>query len=411
MTLVNPKYGLYPYQYQVLRDLLAVLKCDSQAVAPLSRRAIVHMPTGAGKTRVACHAACHLLSQPEAKNKLIVWLASSEELCEQAADNLTEAWSYLGTHPVELYRFWGNSNLNPQHLNHGFLVAGLAKMLASAKCDVKLLVSLAESVGAVIFDEAHQAIAETYRFLTEQLLAFQPPLMGLTATPGRTAEVGAPDYELAEMFNFNKVTVDARGHANPVFYLIKHGFLAEPEFFHIDIESQVKVQPPIQGADYTDRDLHSIGRDKLWHDTIVEISSASLISNSRVMAFCPSVRSARDCARSLAIQGYQAEYVSANSSSEERKRIISKYRQDSDEPMVLFNYGVLTAGFDAPRTRCLLVARPTTSLVLYSQMVGRAMRGPKSGGNRRCKIYTVVDTSLPGFGSVAEAFRNWEEIW
>ena len=81
------------------------------------------------------------------------------------------------------------------------------------------------------------------------------------------------------------------------------------------------------------------------------------------------------------------------------------------ERMALFNYGVLTAGFDAPRTRCVIVARPTTSLVLYSQMVGRAMRGPQSGGNRHCEILTVADTRLKGFGSVAEAFTNWEELW
>ena len=78
---------------------------------------------------------------------------------------------------------------------------------------------------------------------------------------------------------------------------------------------------------------------------------------------------------------------------------------------MIFNYGVLTAGFDAPQTRCVVIARPTTSLVLYSQMCGRAMRGPKSGGNTTCRIYTVVDRSLPGFGSVAEAFTNWEILW
>ena len=79
--------------------------------------------------------------------------------------------------------------------------------------------------------------------------------------------------------------------------------------------------------------------------------------------------------------------------------------------MVLFNFGVLTAGFDAPRTRCVIIARPTTSLVLYSQMAGRAMRGPRAGGNPRADILTVVDTNLPGFGSVTEAFTNWEELW
>lgn len=79
--------------------------------------------------------------------------------------------------------------------------------------------------------------------------------------------------------------------------------------------------------------------------------------------------------------------------------------------MALLNYGVLTAGFDAPRTSCVVVARPTTSLVLYSQMIGRAMRGPRSGGNRKCQIYTIIDTKLNGSGSVAESFQNWEQLW
>ena len=79
--------------------------------------------------------------------------------------------------------------------------------------------------------------------------------------------------------------------------------------------------------------------------------------------------------------------------------------------MALLNFGVLTAGFDAPVTSCVIVARPTTSVVLYSQMVGRAMRGRRAGGNRDCEIYTVVDNNLPGFRSVADAFSNWEELW
>ena len=79
--------------------------------------------------------------------------------------------------------------------------------------------------------------------------------------------------------------------------------------------------------------------------------------------------------------------------------------------MALLNFGVLTAGFDAPATSCVIIARPTRSLVLYSQMVGRAMRGIRSGGNRRCTIYTVVDEQHRGFTSVIDAFSHWEEIW
>jgi superfamily II DNA or RNA helicase len=79
--------------------------------------------------------------------------------------------------------------------------------------------------------------------------------------------------------------------------------------------------------------------------------------------------------------------------------------------MILINYGVLTTGFDAPATSAAIIARPTRSLVLYSQMVGRATRGVKAGGNAEAEIVTVVDPHLPGFGSVAEAFKNWEDVW
>jgi hypothetical protein len=44
-------------------------------------------------------------------------------------------------------------------------------------------------------------------------------------------------------------------------------------------------------------------------------------------------------------------------------------------------------------------------------MVGRAIRGPRAGGNKEAEIVTVVDRGLPGFGSVAEAFNNWEDVW
>jgi superfamily II DNA or RNA helicase len=78
---------------------------------------------------------------------------------------------------------------------------------------------------------------------------------------------------------------------------------------------------------------------------------------------------------------------------------------------VLCNFGILTTGFDAPETSCAVIARPTDSLVLYSQMVGRAIRGVRSGGNLEAEIVTVIDESLPGFGNVADAFTNWDDVW
>ena len=94
-----------------------------------------------------------------------------------------------------------------------------------------------------------------------------------------------------------------------------------------------------------------------------------------------------------------------------RTRAIQRFRRPDARKRVLINFGVLTTGFDAPAASAALIARPTKSLVLYSQMVGRVIRGPRAGGTERCEIVTVVDTTLPGFGDIAEAFMNWEDVW
>ena len=213
------------------------------------------------------------------------------------------------------------------------------------------------------------------------------------------------------MFGTNKVTIDPRGHGNAVTYLIRQGYLADPEFVPVKVTSHVQISQPQEGVDYTSNDLRTLGDDSVWQQTIVDIALSALRVHKRVIVFCPSVSSARTCAKAVASEGMRSEVVLGETPEERRKASIGAFRSDSREPMALFNYGVLTAGFDAPRTRCVIIARPTTSLVLYSQMVGRAMRGRRSGGNRTCQVYTVVDTDLPGFGSVAEAFTNWEELW
>ena len=408
---VAPGYPLHPYQRQVLGDLLSILSPDRERTVTSGRRVVAHLPTGAGKTRIACHVAAHLLNLRESEGKVVIWLASSEELCEQAAEDLTIAWSNLGNRQVEIHRYWGPASQSIDDLREGFLVAGLPKLWAVGSSTPGFLTRLARSVAGVIFDEAHQAVARTYRFITEQLVAFQPPLLGLTATPGRSLRLKGEDYNLAEMFHESKVTIDPQGHDSPVTYLIKQGYLAEPEFIPVTVEMDTRVPEPIDALDYRTEDLQDIGHDQVWKEKVVDLSLKALQRHHRVMVFCPSVQCAEDAAEVVSRHGARACSIVAGTPSEQRNEVITAFRRGDGERMALFNYGVLTAGFDAPRTKCVIVARPTTSLVLYSQMVGRAMRGPRSGGNRRCQVYTVLDTNLPGFGSVVEAFNNWEELW
>ena len=94
-----------------------------------------------------------------------------------------------------------------------------------------------------------------------------------------------------------------------------------------------------------------------------------------------------------------------------RRQSIKDYKSEKSDLNILVNYDVLTTGFDAPKTKIAIITRPTTSIVLYHQMIGRAVRGKKANGNKSCKILTVADTYLPGYKDLADSFYFWEDIW
>jgi len=127
--------------------------------------------------------------------------------------------------------------------------------------------------------------------------------------------------------------------------------------------------------------------------------------------FAATVQHAEMLASVLQARKVPARVITGTTPKEERRRRIEWYKQSGEEARVICNFGVLTTGFDAPMTSCALIARPTKSLVLFSQMVGRAIRGRRAGGNTDAEIVTVVDTKLPGFGDISEAFMNWEDVW
>ncbi len=408
---IAPRYGLYPYQRQVLRDTLAILKPAARDVLPRKRRVIAHMPTGAGKTRMACRAAVEMLVNAKSENDLVVWLASTEELCAQAAEALETAWAYLGDRDVSFQRFWGDSTLKINEVSGGFLIAGLQKVWAATSSSPGMITELSRRVAGVVFDEAHQSVARTYQYVAEGLIAHNPPLLGLTATPGRTYEVGDDDYRLSEMFMGNRVSIDPRGHPTALHYLISDEYLAYPTFRQIDTGTSAGVEETFFGGDYSRGCLTSLGEASERNFLVANTTMEALERHRRVIVFCPSVQSAATSCQDIRGAGFDAEYIVADTPGEERIAALNRFKGESSQPMALFNYGVLTAGFDAPSTSCVVIARPTHSLVMYSQMMGRAMRGKKSGGNRRCEIFTVVDSNLPAFRSIVEAFRNWEELW
>lgn len=407
---IKPKYSLFDHQYQAMIDVL-------EKLSSTERRVVLHMPTGAGKTRTAMHIASSVLLRK--KPSVAIWLAYSEELCEQASEEFEEAWSYLGDRDLNIYRFWGNErDLSIDDLRDGFLVAGLSKLFERAKRDSDFITRLADRTSLVIIDEAHQAIADTYSFLLDYLVHRNDfaGLLGLTATPGRTLDDPEEDERLAAFFNHNKVTLNAQGYDSPVDYLIAEGYLAKPIFHSLPYSlgkqlSDRQIRGLARVLDIPESILNSLSEDVQRNMLIVNIVEELANRHERILVFGATVQHSKLLATVLQARGLRAGAISHKTGLDERQRLIDEYKYSNGDPMILCNYGVLTTGFDAPRTSAEVIARPTKSLVLYSQMVGRATRGILAGGNAEAEIFTIVDTQLPGFGNMVEAFNNWEDVW
>ncbi|MGN8171683.1 DEAD/DEAH box helicase [Agrobacterium sp. 22117] len=409
---IATSFPLFAHQRSVVR------RSYDRVLGPKATgRTVVHMPTGAGKTRTATHLVCRVLNEQEPC--IVVWLATSRELLEQAAETFELAWSALGNRSCELQRYWGDGPTPAEDIDDGIVIAGLAKMHAWLQRDSVAFLRFAARVRFVVMDEAHQAIAPTYRRVIETLcgVGHAAALLGLTATPGRTWNNIKADQALSDFFEGSKVVLEVGDDPNPVRYLLDNGYLARPAFNQISYRPEFRLTAAetrklTAGDDYDEEALERLAGDTARNLAIVE-TGKDLVrrGHQRIILFATSVTHAKDMAAGLAANGIVSSVVSGETPKSQRSSTIRDFKMMDTTPQVLCNFGVLTTGFDAPRTSAAIIARPTKSLVLYSQMVGRATRGPRAGGNETCEILTVHDPAYPGFGDIAEAFFNWEDVW
>lgn len=406
---IVPAHPLFAHQRLAASRVLANLREEPH-------RVLLHMPTGAGKTRTAMHVIARMLNDQEPL--LVIWLAHSEELCEQAVEEFQDTWSALGGRELAVHRWWGAHELEPDEVVDGLVVAGLKKAYSAGQRSVGTIGGLAGRAGLVVIDEAHQAVAPAYRHVLEMLTESGrlTPLLGLSATPGRTWDDLDADQELADFFFRRSVPLEVPGYQSPIEYLVAEGYLAKTEFIALNYTgdktlSQKDLEELAEALEIPSSVIEELAADEQRNLAIVSRAEAMIRHHTRLLVFAATVDHAVLLATVLRARGIESRAITGQTPQEERGRIIEGFRGDGEEPQILVNFGVLTAGFDAPRTSAVIIARPTNSLVLYSQMVGRAIRGPRAGGNASAQVVTVVDTSLPGFSSLVEAFHNWEDVW
>lgn len=409
LSIPSP-YPLFPHQRTASRAVRS-------ALGEGDRRVLLHMPTGSGKTRTAWTTAVDLL-RGQSDGRVILWLAHSEELCDQAFEEACKAWAALGSRDLTVRRHYGPHRIKDlSTIDDGIVVASLQLLYGDSLTRQGQVLAFARRLLLIVLDEAHQAIAPTYSHLIELLhRSRETGILGLSATPGRSLRDVGADQELAAFFRHRKVKLEVPGFPNAIDYLTAEGYLAKIEYVPLPFSpggqvalSAAETEQVRQGFELPVRIIEQLEGDDLRNLLIIDRVTKEVAAGGNVILFAVSVEHANTLASVLKLHGVAAAAVTGSTPRDKRRQIITRYR-DTDEIRVLCNYGVLTTGFDAPKTNVAVIARPTSSVVLYSQMVGRAARGPRAGGNETCRIITVVDR-IPGFRSLADGFEFWDDIW
>lgn len=397
---------LHRFQEAISRELREVITVRGENGR--HQKAMVELPTGAGKTRVACETVLRLFKEGELAGP-VLWIAQSQELCEQAVQTWSLVWRGLGDErPMTIGRLWENNVVHEPDTEFSVVVATDAKLnVIRDNPEYEWL----SNASIVIIDEGHRAgDSPMYTRLLEWLgvagYGFERPLVGLSATPFKGTSTTAT-ASLAKRFG-NKIIQAFEGDAYQV--LADQGVLARVEHAVLD---GVSVKLSANEADEASRlrrinpaVLDRIGRDQVRMKLLID-HIMKQDPTWPILVFTPSVLSAQVLAASLRYRKVAAESVSGQTGRQQRREVIQRFQ--AGDVRVLANCDLLIQGFDAPGVRALYIARPTFSPNAYIQMAGRGLRGPENGGKEYCLIVDMADD----FGDMSRflGYREYEPLW
>ena len=369
---------------------------------------MVQMPTGAGKTFTALETFVDMLRMPF-KQKFYVWVVDSNELAEQAHNAFVNLWKMKGDRPLRVYRFFGGYGVSSESLMDGVVFASfgtLYSILEDPNHKFHLSIrNIIKKHEILIVDEAHKSVAETYSEVVS-LFTQQPgtKLVGLSATPGRNSQSG--DFELTNMFDCNLVRImnSAREPIeDPLQYLQQKGYLAELE---VDI-METKVNLDARGVNEKQM-LRSLACTlEGIKQSLIKLKRLMNLSNRHWVFSCT-----LDHVFALKIlcasQEIPCELIVGSTPPAQRIDILNRFKVGDYH--ILINFDILSTGIDLPNVDQLIITRPVGSPMLYSQIVGRALRGPKNGGNPKNKIISLKDNIL-NFGNADFLFTQFTQNW
>lgn len=344
---------LRPYQQEALDS---ILHHEQNGVS----KQLVVLPTGAGKTILFSHLP---LIRPNTLPMLV--LAHRAELLDQARDKIMASNPDLVVEIEQAERRAGKVDV---------VVASVATL--GRNNTPRILDYPKDYFKSIIIDEAHHAAAATYRRIVDY---FESPfLLGVTATPQRSDNTRLTDV-------FQEIV-----YYKSIQDLIEDGYLSPLIGYRVKTNTDItKVE--IQNGDYNQSQLEDEINTPERNAHIVA-SYNNLAPSSKAIVFCAGVAHARELALSFAQSaqvGSAVRVIVGTTPPEERAEILRDF--STGVVKVLVNVGVLTEGFDEPSLETIIIAKPTRSTLLYTQIVGRGTR--LYDGKPHCTIIDISDTT------------------
>lgn len=321
------------------------------------RRQLISYPTGCGKTVIFSNL-------PTVGFRRLLVVAHREELLDQAADKLRH-WNPGLTVQVDQADRW--ADVETLSAFDGELFAGTgyavcASVATIGRAGSRRLTRYPDGLfDAVVIDEAHHSSAQSYQTLIDHFRAGKPGgplLLGVTATPFR-----ADGADLSKVFGkvvYSLELPDAISSG----YLVDIRALAVETGLSLDSVGATR-------EDFKAGELADAVNTPERNGRIVK-AYLDHASDRKGIVFAASVEHSKDLAEAFETSGVAARHVDGETSKDERAAIFAWMREPG--PRVLCNVGVATEGYDEPSISVVLLARPTKSRVLYSQMVGRGTR-------------------------------------
>ncbi len=303
------------------------------------RRVVLVGPTGSGKTVAAAHA---LVTKP-LRNSRVLWVAHRKELLDQARCALLDA----GVSANEIRMFTGTEKSGRGNARITLASVQILSAKHLPKFDV------------VVVDEAHRVLAKSYRAIVNaRPLALT---LGLTATPWRLDGRGL-GHVFAHLYVM-AITSE----------LIAHGHVAAPRTYGVPYEKARAMIRGVKtrGGDFEEAALSRVMRKRmLMGDAVRE--AKRLAPRAATVVYAVDRKHGKALAKRFAASGRRTAYLDGFTPRDERSRILAKLAGGSLE--VVVSIDVITEGLDVARIKCVVMCRPTKSLTVFLQQIGRASR-------------------------------------